>query len=448
LININEATGIYIHYDGVNGQNLHEHPMDPLLELVIIWVGVFIAIIAAKKTKLTPVLFFLAVGAVLLNTGILPPETSPFIAGLAEVGIVVIMFALGFEENTSNFLTSVKRSWGIALFGAIAPFVTAYAVTDYFWDDTNMAIMCGLAMTATAVSLTMVSLKDEGLSKSPAATGIMTSAVLDDVGSLALVAILVPITTGAAVLSVSGIALVVGKAIAFFALITLLGAIIFPHKSDGLLAKFPFLQKFGVRQIFIFADGEHTTLSVLTIAVGVGVLAHWFGFHPAIGAYMAGLVLKEEYFHTIDSIGENQYEKTRRVIDNVAYSWIGPVFFVVLGTKIVFDVDMFVSVIPQVAVLTIGLFVMQILSASLAARYTGNFTPEESVMIGLGMLGRAELAFVVMDIAYIENQIFTDEVFYTLMITAFWLNLAVPITIRQWKPYYMGEKTLKWFGTR
>ena len=67
-------------------------------------------------------------------------------------------------------------------------------------------------------------------------------------------------------------------------------------------------------------------------------------------------------------------------------------------------------------------------------------------MIGLGMLGRAELAFVVMDIAYIENQIFTDEVFYTLMITAFWLNLAVPITIKQWKPYYMGEKKLRWLS--
>jgi Kef-type K+ transport system membrane component KefB len=418
--------------------------MDPLLELVIIWIGVFVAIIAAKKTKLTPVLYFLAVGAVLVNTGILPTETSPFIGGLAEFGIVAIMFALGFEENTANFLTSVKRSWGIALFGAIAPFTTAYLAALYFWGDTNMAIMCGLAMTATAVSLTMVSLKGEGLSNSTAATGIMTSAVLDDVGSLALVAILVPITTGAATLSIAGIGLIVGKAIAFFAVVTLLGAIIFPHGSSGLLARFPFLQKFGVRQIFQFAEGEHTTLSVLTIAAVVGVLAHWFGFHPAIGAYMAGLVLREEYFHSVKSIGENQYEKTRKVVDNVAFSWIGPVFFVDLGTRIVFDMDMFIGVIPEVVILTTGLFVMQILSASLAARYTGNFSPEESVMIGLGMLGRAELAFVVMDIAYIENQIFTDEVFYTLMITAFWLNIAVPVTIKWWKPYYTGEKPTIW----
>ena len=56
-------------------------------------------------------------------------------------------------------------------------------------------------------------------------------------------------------------------------------------------------------------------------------------------------------------------------------------------------------------------------------------------MIGFGMLGRAELAFVVMDIAYVEKQILSTEAFYTLMATAFILNILVPITISLWKPY-------------
>jgi hypothetical protein len=52
------------------------------------------------------------------------------------------------------------------------------------------------------------------------------------------------------------------------------------------------------------------------------------------------------------------------------------------------------------------------------------------------MLGRAELAFVVMDIAYTQNAILSTEAFYTLMATAFGLNVAVPICITWWKPYY------------
>ena len=36
-------------------------------------------------------------GAVLVNVGILPKEAHPFTRGFAEIGIIVIMFAIGFE---------------------------------------------------------------------------------------------------------------------------------------------------------------------------------------------------------------------------------------------------------------------------------------------------------------------------------------------------------------
>lgn len=416
--------------------------MEPLVHLAIIWAGVFVAVFAAKMTRLTPVLYYLAVGAILVNTGVLPAGHDPFIRTFAELGIIVIMFALGFEESTDNFLAGIKRSWGIAFFGAVAPFATAYAVADYFWADTNLSLMFALTMTATAVSLTMVSLKSEGLSTSKAATGIMTSAVLDDIAALAAVAIMIPIATGESAASVVQIGLVIGKAVGFFVIVAVIGSFVFPDKPSGIFGKIPFADRFGIRHLLGVGEGELSTLTVLLIALAVGLLAHQLGFHPAVGAYMAGLILKEEYFHSHGRPEANSYIETKRIVDNVAFTWIGPVFFVELGAEIVFDWDLLVSVIPQIAVLTIGLFVAQITSAGLAARYTGRFTMQESVMIGFGMLGRAELAFVVMDIAYVQHGILNDQAFYTLMVTAFWLNVAVPITIAWWKPYYAGEKQL------
>ena len=153
---------------------------------------------------------------------------------------------------------------------------------------------------------------------------------------------------------------------------------------------------------------------------------------------MAGLILKQEYFHERDEAGS--YHDTKRIIDNIAFSWIGPVFFVVLGTRLVLDVDIFVSVIPETAVLTAGLFAAQVSSAGLAARFTGGLTLPAAVMVGLGMLGRAELAFVVMEIAYTDNAVLSREAFYTLMFTAFWLNVAVPVTIRLWRPIYERDR--------
>ena len=78
------------------------------------WAGVLLAGIIADKTRLTPALYFLAFGALMVNIGILPHESAPFIRGFAEVGIILIMFALGFEENTSNFIRNIRRSCGIA----------------------------------------------------------------------------------------------------------------------------------------------------------------------------------------------------------------------------------------------------------------------------------------------------------------------------------------------
>lgn len=120
--------------------------------------------------------------------------------------------------------------------------------------------------------------------------------------------------------------------------------------------------------------------------------------------------------------------------------WIGPVFFVTLGSKLVFDWDIFVAVIPQTATLTLGLMIAQISSASIAARYTGGMRWPGGLLVGFGMLGRAELAFVVMDIAYVQHGIINTEAFYTLMFTAFWLNVSVPIAISLWKPIYLSRE--------
>ena len=409
--------------------------------LAIIWFSVFVASYLAHLTRLTPVLWYLFCGAFLVNIGAVPEQMPEFIHNFSELGIIVIMFALGFEEETDNFIQGVKRSWGIALFGAIVPFVIAYSATYYFWNDANMALLCGLAMTATAVSLTMVSLKSEGLSKLSAATGIMTSAILDDIASLAAVAILVPLAAGEATVSVTGILFILGKAIGFFLVVTILGKWVFPS-SKGFLRFIPVLGWFSLRRVLSMGHGEYAVLALLLIAVSVGLLAHTFGFHPAIGAYMAGLVIHRDYFDFHNEKETDYFNISRRIIDNVAFTWIGPVFFVTLGTNLIFDIEIFTSVLPEALILFGGLFVGQITSAALAARYTGKFDWPSSLMIGFGMLGRAELAFVVMNIAFVQYKIMSVEAFYTLMLTAFLLNLSVPLTIRWWKSKFYIDSSV------
>ena len=117
-----------------------------------------------------------------------------------------------------------------------------------------------------------------------------------------------------------------------------------------------------------------------------------------------------------------------------------------LGGKLLFDWDIMVKVLPVAVMLYLTVMVFQVISASVAARFTGNYKWHESIMIGLGMLGRAELAFIVINIAFVQEKIIGVEEFYTLMFACFMLNLTVPVALKAWKPYYLGFKQLNLFG--
>ncbi len=55
------------------------------------------------------------------------------------------------------------------------------------------------------------------------------------------------------------------------------------------------------------------------------------------------------------------------------------------------------------------------------------------------MLGRAELAFIVINIAYVQEKIISQEEFYILMFVTFLLNISVPILLKLYKPIYEKE---------
>jgi Kef-type K+ transport system membrane component KefB len=406
------------------------------------------------------------------------PSHNEFLETIGEWGIVFIMFALGLEEDLGRFTQGLKRSIGIALIGAAFPFLAGYATASLFGYGHNSALLWGLTMTATAVSLTMMSLRADLMHRSTAATGIMTAAVIDDVLSLIGVAILVPIILvssagdGADTVSIASILWIIAKVIIFFAITLFMGLVAFPEQTPKELPANPGLyqridHKFsramaaiGARRFLMMHRGEFTPLIMLFLAMFLGVIAFELGFHPAIGAYFAGLFLHADYFvHTTtkkvtneegeiveEEEQDDQFHAGVHVIEHIAFTIFGPIFFVNLGGKLVFDLDVMLKALPGVVVLYLVVVVLQVLSAGLAARFTGSYKWHESVMIGLGMLGRAELAFIVINIAFVQNKIIDITQFYTLMFTAFLLNITVPLSLKLWKPYYLGFKQVRLLG--
>ncbi len=424
----------------------------------IILIIVVISKLIAKKTSSVDVVWLIIFGAIFANLGLLPTQNE-VLEKIGEWGIVFIMFALGFDEDLSHFKEGLIRSWGIAVFGAIFPFLGAYYVALLFGFSTNEAMLWGLTMTATAVSLTMVSLRNENLHKTKAATGIMTAAVVDDVLSLIGVAIVIPIVLASSSIKNGGIdpftiLVILFKVVAFFTIIIILGLFAFPGIVPKKLPKNPniwqiadfytakIFQYFKIKDLILAYRGEFTPLIMLSIAMTLGAIAHIFGFHPAIGAYLAGLFLKKEYFifdTKVERRRDQHFMRSKSVVDHIAFTVFGPIFFVNLGTKINFDLSLFKEAFPMFITLFIVVFLVQVVSASISAKYTGGYRNKESLMIGFGMLGRAELAFVVINQAYITHHIISDVQFYTLIMTIFLLNISVPLAIKWYKPYFLQE---------
>lgn len=429
------------------------------MHTAIILAIVVVSKLAASKTNTVDVLWLIILGAIGVNIGILP-EHSEVLEVIGEWGIVFVMFALGFEENVTNFVKGLKKSWGIATIGAIFPFMAGYFSATLFGYSGGTALVFGLTMTATAVSLTMVSLKAENLHKSTAATGIMTAAIIDDILSLIGLAILIPLLLSSSSDGINAdfgtIAIILLKVVIFFVIIIFAGTVLFPEalKYDKrrkyslfFKAMLSIRKLFGIRQLLVVYKGQLTPLIMIFTAMLFGAIAHALGFHAAVGAYFAGLFLKEEYFtYKIEDKTHTHLHDAEFVINHLAFTIFGPIFFVMLGTKLIFNAEIMIKVLPMSLVLFGLVLVLQVFSAGLAARFTGGYKWHESVMIGLGMLGRAELAFIVINIAYTQNHIINLEEFYSLILTVFMLNLTVPVAIKWWKPYYNGDKTMKIAG--
>jgi hypothetical protein len=91
------------------------------IELLLFWVSIWFSNRLFYFTRLASVLWYLALGSVYGNLGILhrPSEAVTF---FSEFAITMTFFAMGFEESVPRFLEGVSISWGIAFIGAVAPY--------------------------------------------------------------------------------------------------------------------------------------------------------------------------------------------------------------------------------------------------------------------------------------------------------------------------------------
>ncbi|MEE9396100.1 MAG: cation:proton antiporter [Methylococcales bacterium] len=370
--------------------------------LLMLMLVVWCVAVVMRKIGLPTIMGELIMGVVIGPAVLGWVTPNEMIETLAQIGIFFLMLHTGVETEPREFYAAVKDSFGIALVGAIVPFLVSMSVAMAFGLDLVASIFVGLTMTATAVVVTLKILRDLGFQNTRMSRIIVATCVVDDMLTMIFFSFVLGFLRGEA-LDISQIMLVTGKVILFFSVTLSIGLLLYPRLT------FPFRNKQGKGFTFI-----------LILGFAAGEFAEHFGLHFIIGAYFAGLFFEEKI------VNKKLFSLVNDRLYGLSYSFLGPIFFISLGFNITFDLP--THLIWFLVLLTLAVIVGQILSAGLMARRK-HFTWIESLTIGAGHCARAEMAFIIASLG-IEMGALDKNIFSVLVFTAFLLNMVTPLMLK------------------
>ena len=242
----------------------------------------------AARLKLPALVGYLLAGIVI------GPATPGFVADaaiagqLAEIGVMLLMFGVGLHFSLPELL-AVRR---IALPGAVVQMAVATALgtavaTAWGWPLAG-ALVFGLALSVASTVVLLKALERQGVLESVNGRIAVGWLIVEDL-AMVLVLVLLPALAGAlgtAPADGGPLWLVLGRTLlavaVFIALMLAVGRRLFPW----LLWQ---VARTGSRELF--------TLCVVAAAVGIAYgAAVLFGVSFALGAFFAGMVLRESQF--------------------------------------------------------------------------------------------------------------------------------------------------------
>lgn len=364
-------------------------------ELLILMVVIWVFSVLLRKIGIPTIMGELVAGILIGPAVFGLIEPNEIIEVLSQLGIFFILLHTGVETNPREFVTALKKSFGIAFIGALFPFLTSMSITLLFGYPLKTALFVGITLTATAVVVTLKILRDLKLSNTRLARVIVASCIIDDLLSLIFFSLILSVVKSEDI-SVFSLGIIALKSTLFFVVTIVAGYYLYP------LLKKPFQTNKGKGFTFL-----------LILGLVFGLFAELIGLHMILGAYLAGLFFREEVAN------KELVKKVEDRLYGIAYSFLGPIFFISLGFHITFQAFSTQGILLLVS-LVVGVIIIQVMSAGVMAK-ASRFSNIESITIGVGMTGRAEMAFILAAIGQ-KMSILDDNLFSIIVFSTFLLN--------------------------
>ncbi|MFH2045811.1 MAG: cation:proton antiporter [Pseudomonadota bacterium] len=380
-------------------------------DIILIIVAAFLCGLVMQRLKQPLILGYIVAGIILgPHTGGLI-SNIPEIKLLAEIGIALLLFALGLEFSLKD-LKPVKK---VALIGTPIQIILTvglgFGIGHLMGWDWKPSLWLGALISLSSTMVLLKTLMNQGWLGTLSSKVMIGMLIVQDLAVIPMMIILPQLNNPAVGLSAIGLAVI--KAAAFIAGMILLGTKLLPYLMTH-------IARLGSRELFL--------LATTAIGLGVGYFTHMVGLSFAFGAFVAGMVLSEsDYGH-------------QALSDIIPLrDLFGLLFFTSVGMLLdpIFLFDHIWQVL--LLVLAVGIckgFIFAFIARIFKYKYV------IPLAVGLGLFQIGEFSFVLANVGLSTNSIGSD--LYSLVLTSAILTMVLtPLISGQTTRIYALKK--RWF---
>ncbi|OYX05463.1 MAG: potassium transporter [Caulobacter vibrioides] len=268
--------------------------MENILTQTLVYLGAaVVSVPIAKRLGLGSVLGYLIAGVLIGPFALSLVGDQADVMKFAEFGVVILLFLIGLEVQPSTLWDMRKAIFGLGGAQVVGTALIIAAAALAFGLPWQTALAVGLVLAMSSTAIVLQTLDEKGLRQGPVGRAAFGVLLLQDLAVIPLFALLPLLAIGApqhaAEAGGHGASLVSHLPV-WAQTLSVLAAVAAVVGGGRYLVRplFRFIAKARLREIF--------TASALLIVVAVASLMQTVGLSPALGAFLAGVVLAESEF--------------------------------------------------------------------------------------------------------------------------------------------------------
>lgn len=327
---------------------------------------------------------------------------------LAEIGIALLLFALGLEFSLKD-LKPVKK---VALIGTpiqiTLTILLGIGIGKFLGWDLKSSLWLGALISLSSTMVILKTLMNQGWIGTLSSKVMIGMLIIQDLAIVPMMIILPTLNNPSAGLPTLGFAAL--KAAFFIGFMIFLGTKLLPRIMAN-------ITKLGSRELFL--------LAITAIGLGIGYFTHMMGLSFAFGAFIAGMVLSEsDYGH-------------QALSDIIPLrDLFGLLFFTSVGMLL--DPVFLINHIREIIILVFAVGIGKGIIFSLVVRIF-KYTNVIPTAVAYGMFQVGEFSFVLARIGISTDSI-SHELYSLILSTAIITMVLTPIISSQTEKIYSLKK--------